>query len=373
MTRHPSIDGRGWTTNVRPSSATRGSGCSDLGHTDRVVAASDPDLDPAVAVRVRDAIRAATPDRSGLGRVLFELSRIVAYQHAALSRWDSVAGVHVTAASVGYPQAALEVTNTCLHTHPLFTRLQHDHVPMRLREVPAEVRSGPIFDRVIVPLGYREGLTQPLFAVDGRYLGMLNMSTTSNTPFPTVSVTALALLADVVGAAIDPCRGVAASVDREESVVIVTASGTVHPIMVRATARPFVSGSAGVELARAVAASGRLGDHLLLDGDVVYRARMRPVRSGGTLVAYRRVDPPHGLTPRELDVLALLPQGSSNARIAACLRVEPSTIATHIERILRKLRVPNRTVAAATAVRWGLTVNSRPAEATDGVRAWPTM
>ncbi|MFI2472892.1 LuxR C-terminal-related transcriptional regulator [Nocardia xishanensis] len=338
-----------------------------------MVAAPDRDLDPAVAVRVRDAIRAATPDRSGLGRVLFELSRVVAYQHAALSRWDPVAGIHITAVSVGYPQDALEITNTCLHTHPLFTRLRHDQIPMRLGEVPADVRFGPIFDRVIVPLGYREGLTQPLFAVDGRYLGVLNMSSTADAPFPTTSVTALALLADVVGAAIDPCRGVATSVGQEESAVIVTANGAVHPVTAPAAAHPFVSGGAGVGLARAVAASGRLGDHLLLDGDVVYRTRMQPVHSGGTLVAYRRVDPPRGLTPRELEVLALLPQGSSNTRIAACLRVEPSTIATHIERILRKLQVPNRTVAAATAVRWGLTVNSRPAEAGDVTETWSPM
>ncbi|WP_280346262.1 helix-turn-helix transcriptional regulator [Nocardia neocaledoniensis] len=323
-----------------------------------MVAAPDRDLDPAVAVRVRAAIRAATPDRSGLGRVLFELSRVVAYQHAALSRWDPVARVHHTATSIGYSQVALEVTNSCLHTHPLFTRLQHDQLPIRLCEVPADVRYGPIFDRVILPLGYREGLTQPLFAADGRYLGMLNMSTTVHAPFPTMSVTALALLADVVGAAIDPCRGIAVPVDHEESVVIVTGSGSVHPVTAPAAAHPFVSGGAGVELARAVAASGQAGGHLLLDGDVVYRTRMQPVHSGGTLVAYRRIDPPHGLTPRELHVLALLPQGSSNARIAADLRVEPSTIATHIERILRKLHAPNRTVAAATAVRWGLTVNS---------------
>ncbi|GAB2442001.1 helix-turn-helix transcriptional regulator [Nocardia tengchongensis] len=291
--------------------------------------------------------------------MLFELSRVVAYQHAALSRWDPGARVHITAASVGYPREALEVTNNCLHTHPLFTRLRHDQIPMRLCDVPAQVRHGAIFDRVIVPLGYQEGLTQPLFASDGRYLGMLNMSTTTHGPFPTMSVTALALMADVVGAAIDPCRGIAAPADQEESVVIVTASGTVHPVTEPAAAHLFVPGSAGIELAWAVAASGRPCDHLLLDGDVVYRTRMQAARSGGTLVAYRRVDPPRGLTPRELVVLALLPQGGSNATLAAHLRVKPSTIATHIERILRKLHVPNRTAAAATAARWGLTVNYR--------------
>ncbi|MFD7843413.1 LuxR C-terminal-related transcriptional regulator [Nocardia sp. NPDC059764] len=239
----------------------------------------------------------------------------------------------------------------------MFARLRNDQIPMRLCEVPAEVRHGPIFDGVIVPLGYQEGLTQPLFAADGRYVGMLNMSTTTHTPFPTTSVTALALLADVVGAAIDPCRGIAVPADQEESVVIVTASGTVHPVTGPATTHPFVPGSAGIELAWAVAASGRPSDHLLLDSDVVYRTRMQAARSGGTLVAYRRVDPPRGLTPRELVVLALLPQGGSNANLATELRVEPSTVATHIERILRKLHVPNRTAAAATAARWGLTVN----------------
>ncbi|MFE2999511.1 LuxR C-terminal-related transcriptional regulator [Nocardia sp. NPDC059246] len=323
-----------------------------------MVAASDEGLDPAVALRVRTSIAAATPDRPGLGRVLFELSRVVAFEQAALTRFDPVAGVHRTAASVGYPPGALEVIDTCLHSHPMFTRLRDERVPLELAEVPATARSGPVFERVIVPLGYRQGLTQPLFGVDGRYLGMLNMSGTAGVPFSRSSITALALLADVVGAALDPCRSPETAVDPGESVVLVGPGNDVHAVTEFAAPGLFAPGTAGFQLARLVAESGCPRDYLLLVGGVVYRTRMRPARSGGTRVAYRRIDPPHALTLRELEVLALLPAGGSNARIAADLGVEPSTIATHIERILRKLNAPNRTVAATTAARWGLEVDA---------------
>ena len=61
------------------------------------------------------------------------------------------------------------------------------------------------------------------------------------------------------------------------------------------------------------------------------------------------------LTPRELQVLALMGQGLSNPRIAGTLRVSPSTVKTHIEHIFSKLEVRDRTQAAVWAVRAGLT------------------
>ncbi|MDO9379632.1 MAG: ABC transporter substrate-binding protein [Nocardioidaceae bacterium] len=59
---------------------------------------------------------------------------------------------------------------------------------------------------------------------------------------------------------------------------------------------------------------------------------------------------PHGITPRELDVLTLLVGGLSNADIAARLWTSPRTITTHVERILAKLGLRSRTAAATLAV-----------------------
>lgn len=60
------------------------------------------------------------------------------------------------------------------------------------------------------------------------------------------------------------------------------------------------------------------------------------------------------LTPREREILSLLPRGFSNARIADSLGIAPGTVKTHVERILNKLQLDDRAQAAARAVELGL-------------------
>lgn len=68
------------------------------------------------------------------------------------------------------------------------------------------------------------------------------------------------------------------------------------------------------------------------------------------------------LTPRELEVLRLLPLGLTNRQIADRLFVSAGTVKLHVERIIAKLAVADRTQAAARAVELGL------ASATSGLR-----
>ncbi len=63
---------------------------------------------------------------------------------------------------------------------------------------------------------------------------------------------------------------------------------------------------------------------------------------------------PAGLTARQLDVLALLVDGLSNADIAARLVISPKTADHHVSAILAKLDVRSRVEAAAVARRLGL-------------------
>ena len=55
------------------------------------------------------------------------------------------------------------------------------------------------------------------------------------------------------------------------------------------------------------------------------------------------------LTPRENEVLGLLADGLSAKQIAGELVISPKTVATHVQRILRKLGVHSRTQAVALA------------------------
>jgi DNA-binding NarL/FixJ family response regulator len=61
-----------------------------------------------------------------------------------------------------------------------------------------------------------------------------------------------------------------------------------------------------------------------------------------------------GLTGRELEVLGLLIEGWTNARIAAALVLAPRTVATHVEHILAKLGAGPRALAAVRGVGQGL-------------------
>jgi DNA-binding NarL/FixJ family response regulator len=63
------------------------------------------------------------------------------------------------------------------------------------------------------------------------------------------------------------------------------------------------------------------------------------------------------LTDRELDVLMLLASGSANRDIADKLGISVTTVRSHVLSILRKMNVPNRTMAAISAYRSGLTGN----------------
>ncbi|MER6531540.1 ABC transporter substrate-binding protein [Streptomyces sp. NPDC001508] len=90
-------------------------------------------------------------------------------------------------------------------------------------------------------------------------------------------------------------------------------------------------------------------------GSTWYRANAT-TGSGSRLaeLTLGRISPPYGLTHSELDVLTLLACGATNATIAERFNVTVRTVSTHVEHILAKLDLTNRTGAASLALRHGL-------------------
>lgn len=63
---------------------------------------------------------------------------------------------------------------------------------------------------------------------------------------------------------------------------------------------------------------------------------------------------PHSLTDREVEVLRLVARGQTNHQIAKELVVSSLTVKTHVQRIISKLGVSDRTQAAVRAAELGL-------------------
>ncbi|WP_214371189.1 helix-turn-helix transcriptional regulator [Pseudonocardia sp. H11422] len=309
---------------------------------------------------LRRSTRPAVAPTGVLSAALETLRGVLPYDCAAFARWDPVARCHVTLAGIGYPAAVLRFLDTRMHTDPLFAEVHRSGSPLRVRDVPRHRRRGEIFETIIDPLGFADGLTQCLFARDGRYLGMLNASTVDRRHPDDDAVALLDLLADDLAAALDPLPTALPATGA-------LADGRTEGLLVTAAA-PVVALSAGArpELAAPGSPLRPLLDDLLAGREppgtllVLLGADLLAVSLGGgthgVVVLHRPADPPFGLTPRELEVLDAVSRGRTNAGTARALRVSPRTVATHVEHVLAKTGCPNRSAAARLAARLGLLV-----------------
>ncbi|QNS02242.1 helix-turn-helix transcriptional regulator [Streptomyces xanthii] len=160
------------------------------------------------AVHVRAAARNAASGATGVGTVLTALAEVMAYDHASLSRWDPLRKRHTTLAG-SYPDDATAYIESRLHHDPVFAVLRG---PARgglwLRDVPRNLlAASPGFQEVLSPLGIEDGVAQCLFSADGRYVGMLNVSTRSPRRAPDPARAVVTLLTEALAAAVDPGTG----------------------------------------------------------------------------------------------------------------------------------------------------------------------
>ncbi|WP_282796639.1 LuxR family transcriptional regulator [Streptomyces sp. CC224B] len=161
-----------------------------------------PDLLDA-AVQVRQAARDAP--RTGFRQVLTALSGILEYDHASLTRWDPHRRRHTTLAGT-YPEHATAYIENRLHHDPVFAVL---HSPAQgglwLTDMPAHLlAASPGFTDVLRPLGIAGGVAQCLFTAEGRYAGMLNISTRHPRRAPDTARAAVTLLTESLAAALAP-------------------------------------------------------------------------------------------------------------------------------------------------------------------------
>ncbi len=91
----------------------------------------------------------------------------------------------------------------------------------------------------------------------------------------------------------------------------------------------------------------------LFDQNLLSEA-LRPAIDGSSPQPEAGEMPTEPLSERETDVIRLIAVGMSNANIADTLNVSEATVKTHVQHILQKLHVSDRTQAALWAVREGV-------------------
>lgn len=102
--------------------------------------------------------------------------------------------------------------------------------------------------------------------------------------------------------------------------------------------------------------------HLISLGEIVFPSRLAAslvsgqLRSTGATGGCNSLEKP--LTPREMEILACLTEGSSNKLIARQLGITEATVKIHMKALIQKVGVQNRTQAALWAVQSGFGANS---------------
>jgi two-component system, NarL family, nitrate/nitrite response regulator NarL len=121
-------------------------------------------------------------------------------------------------------------------------------------------------------------------------------------------------------------------------------SGAAYKALAQGAAGYVSKASDHTELCESIVAAGR--------GETV----IAPQFAAGiaTEIQLRETSDRPTLTSRETEVLSLLAEGRTAARIGDELHLSEATVKTHLNNLYEKLGVADRAAAVATAMRWGL-------------------
>lgn len=297
-----------------------------------------------------------------VSEILAQLQLVVHQDAAALLAWDPIAGEHVVLGSATYEPVTLTgLGEPYARTDP-YQRMLTTQRPLRISDLPYDYRKTKLYQEVLRPAGFGDGMSTCLFAADGTYAGILHMSAESPTAFATRHV-------HMIGA-LTTSLGQLCSLRRLTTVLLPSDEGS-RASLVDHAGRPRLIDEYEPATCVEDPDFGTFVERFLGT-----RARVLfgvwPVRGSWVSLRIERVQDPlfdhsaallviespwqasYGLSARELDVLNGLAQGASNQRIASERSISVRTVTTHVERILVKLGQESRAGAAAKAVREGL-------------------
>ncbi|GIF00855.1 LuxR C-terminal-related transcriptional regulator [Paractinoplanes rishiriensis] len=295
------------------------------------------------------------------------LREIVPFSAAWLGVLDGRGHRFLTAAALGHDAAARTyIESRGYHSKVESSRVLGDRQPIRLR-VGGGPSAFPSPEGLCSPAGQHDGLGMPLIATDGRPVGLLILLTEATGRLSDPDCQVIGEVAPMITAAIDPMTsilGLAGLVVDAHASAVIGPGGTAQPLPGSPVHPLLVTGCQVIAIA-----SDRLRTHgsptsflypyLSDDTDDYLRITViacPPVPSSPfvELVIASPSGDLHGLTRRELEVLGLVINGSTNRQIASTLFITQRTVAAHLEHIRFKLDAPTRTAAAVRSLDHGL-------------------
>ncbi|CAB5009561.1 unannotated protein [freshwater metagenome] len=306
--------------------------------------------------------------------VLEELRELVPFVAAEICDFDPVSGLPQVLASTGYSDHVLDN----LHSPEfidLMTQLNllETGRPVRMRDLPGDPLDNWAVSDVLLPAGYREGMTMCLRTPDGRVTGVINLSTDSRRHPSDVATDAIASLCSTLGNLTDPAgtaRWLSMLLGSGTRAVGVNPTGEIVPLPGMAAHPLLERNSELLQVARGFTSRGSWGSFVWAEDADCFKVVVIPCRGDESLSSVVSIDEIdiRPLSHRELEVLTLAAEGLSNQDIGELLVITSRTVATHLEHILAKLEVPNRAAAAAYALREGLVLGRvrRPGAAATG-------
>jgi DNA-binding CsgD family transcriptional regulator len=229
-------------------------------------------------------------------------------------------------------------------------------------DLPRPLAEIAIWADHLEPAGFRQGVAAPLFTSDGRYVGVYAAHSDQHRHVGHDAMTALGQLAPIIADSVDPLNSIstlARMVTHATAGVVLTRAGDCLPLPGFATDPSLCAGADVVTTAALLLDEGSQVTFLRAEPDGYSRITVLACppdvpRHLQAVVLLGPIDDVSGLSSRELEILGLLVEGWPNRRIATVLALNARALTGHLERILAKLAVTSRTLAAVRALRLGL-------------------
>lgn len=292
--------------------------------------------------------------------VMEELRALVPHVACEIVALNPITGGSDVLAATGYSEQVLDnLHSEAFHELMRVLNLPYSGRPVRMKDLPGDPLDNWAVSDVLIPAGYSEGMTMCLHSSDGRFTGVLNLSTVSTEHPSDIAKDAIASLCAALGNMTDATQAghwIQMLLGSGSMAIGLDAAGERVSIPGMATHRLLTDDHDFLSVAQKSAVHHSWGSFIWPDADDWFKVRVVPCKGEQAFDSVVSLDTIEvgPLSRRELEVLTLAAEGLSNQEIGDALVISNRTVASHIEHILDKLQAPNRAAAAAYALREGL-------------------